>query len=177
MNNGVILTVLVLFVLFFLGLILTYVTSVLFVPILFTPKKILDEITKIINPKDNDIVADLGSGDGRVLIHFAKKVKIKGFGYDISPLMPILSKIRKLFEGQIKADITFDVASFFDLKLNEYDIIYCNLNARSMEILGKKFKKDLKDTFVYSYRLEIPDRKYSKKHTLSNGEKLFEYIY
>ncbi|MBI2356464.1 class I SAM-dependent methyltransferase [Candidatus Dojkabacteria bacterium] len=177
MWNGVILSILFLIILVFLGVVLTSITSVLFVSVFFTPVSTVKEIAKIIGAKDEERVVDLGSGDGRVVMAISDTAKIKGFGYDISPLMVILSKVRKLFTLRLNRDLTFDVVSLFDVKYNEYDIIYCNLNKKIMERLSEKFKRQLEGTKVFSYEYEVANKKAYKKHTLSNSKILFEYHY
>ncbi|KKR06172.1 MAG: hypothetical protein UT34_C0001G0212 [candidate division WS6 bacterium GW2011_GWF2_39_15] len=177
MWNGIIISVFFLLILFFLGIILTSITSFFLVPIYFTPVKLLKEISQIINPQNGDNVVDLGSGDGRILFSLSDIAKIKAYGYDISPIMIIFSKIRMIYTLRLNRDITFDVMSIFDIPLKKFDIVYCNLNSKVMQILGKKFEKELKGTTVYSYNYEIEKKKINKTYTLSNGVKLFEYKY
>ncbi len=177
MWNGVILTLYFLLILVFLGIILTSITSMLFVATFFTPSVIVKELLLIIAPKDDDRVIDLGSGDGRVLLALSDTAKIKGYGYDISPIMVIIAKLRKLLTFRFNREIIFDVASIFDIKYNQYDIIYCNLNSRVLRNLAPKFTLQLKGTRVFSYMHEIPNKKPFKKHTLSNNQTLFEYRY
>jgi hypothetical protein len=43
--------------------------------------------------KKNDVVVDLGSGDGRVLRE-ATKHGAKGYGYELNPLLVLLSRVR-----------------------------------------------------------------------------------
>lgn len=177
MWNGIILSIFFLLILIFLGIILTSMTSVLFVAVIFTPKEVVNEIAKIIAPKKDEKVVDLGSGDGRVLIQLAQLAQIKAYGYDISPIMVIVAKIKKFLTLGFKSNIIFDVVSLFDLKYNEYDIIYCNLNPKVMRRLSPKFESQLKGVKVFSYIYPIKGRKEYKKHTLSNDQCLFEYRY
>lgn len=177
MQNGLILSIFFLLILVFIGIVLTSMTSVLFVAVIFTPKEVVKEIVKIMNAKADDKVVDLGSGDGRVLIEMVKGVKVKAFGYDISPIMVLYSKLNRFLALGFKYPITFDVVSLFDLKYNEYDIIYCNLNAKIMSRLSSKFTKQLSGTKVFSYIYPIEGKKPYKKHILSNKQALFEYRY
>lgn len=177
MSNGIIISFLLLFVFLVLGWLLSLLTSIIFSPSVHTPKNILAEILKLMNIKENDNLYDLGSGDGRVLVAARKMYKLKGFGYDISPIMISLSKIVRFFNLGFNTDILFEVDSIFDIKLDKATVVYVYQNPKILKILDKKFKRELKDVNVFSYRYEIEDKKYSKKHTLSNGELLFEYNY
>lgn len=49
-----------------------------------------DELYKL---DDQDVVVDLGSGDGRVLREAAKR-GARGFGYELNPLLVVFSKLR-----------------------------------------------------------------------------------
>ncbi len=178
MYNGIIVSVILVLILFLLGLILLFLTNSLLIPILFTPRKVLKEIVDIIDPKDDEKILDLGSGDGRILFALRKRAKIEGVGYEISPIMILLSKFLMRFNLGFKSDIEFDVQSIFDVKLGSEDKIFCHLSERAMEILRKKFKKELNPgTVVYSYEYKIPDIKESMKKKLSNGKYLYTYSF
>lgn len=56
--------------------------DVSFVP---TPQRVVDEMLKVANVSKDDIVYDLGSGDGRIVITAAKEYGARGVGIDIDP--------------------------------------------------------------------------------------------
>lgn len=177
MNNGIIISFLILFVFILLAITTSLLTSIIFSPSIHTPREILSEIIKLLSPKDGEIIYDLGSGDGRVLIACRKKAKIKGFGYDISPIIVLYSKINKLVNLGFISDIFLDSNNIFDLKLKDVDKIYVYQTGKILKILDKKFEKELKDVTVFTYRNALEKRKEFKKYKLSNGEYLFEYRY
>ena len=53
-----------------------------FVP---TPPDVVDEMLRMANVSKKDIIYDLGSGDGRIVIAAAKKYGARGVGIDIDP--------------------------------------------------------------------------------------------
>jgi len=56
------------------------------VPFVVTPEEIVDEMLKMAKVGDNDVVYDLGCGDGRIVITAVKRFKAKrGVGIDIDP--------------------------------------------------------------------------------------------
>lgn len=177
MNNGLIISFLLLFVFILSGWVLSILTSIIFSPTVHTPKKILLEIFKILKLIEGENFYDLGSGDGRVLVFARKLKKINGFGYEISPLMVSLSKLVKFINLGINNDTNFEVESIFDIKLDKANTIYVFQNPKILKVLDRKFKKELKDTNVFSYKYEIEDKKPVKVHKLSNGVSLFEYKY
>ena len=49
--------------------------------------------TELYPLKPSDVVVDLGSGDGRVLLE-ASRHGAKGYGYELNPLLVLISKLR-----------------------------------------------------------------------------------
>jgi trans-aconitate methyltransferase len=56
--------------------------DVIFVP---TPQDVVDEMLKLAKVGKDDILYDLGSGDGRIPITAAKRFGIRAYGIDIDP--------------------------------------------------------------------------------------------
>lgn len=183
MYNGLIASTLLLIILIFFGIIVSFLINLFLVPIIMTPKKILKEISKIIAKnriKTGKLnVYDLGSGDGRMLLALNKEIEIrKGIGIEISPILLVIAKIKTFLDLGLKPNIKYEADSLFDIDLTMSDIIYCHLSDDATEILSDKFKKELEQgTIVYSYIHKIPNRKKENKYELSNGQVLWEYIY
>ena len=55
------------------------------VPYVPTPQDVVDAMLKMAKVTKNDVIYDLGSGDGRIVITAAKKYGAKGVGIDINP--------------------------------------------------------------------------------------------
>ena len=56
--------------------------DVIFVP---TPQEVVDAMLKLAKVTKNDVIYDLGSGDGRIPITAAKTYGARGVGIDIDP--------------------------------------------------------------------------------------------
>jgi precorrin-6B methylase 2 len=50
-----------------------------------TPTEVVDRMLALAGIKTGDLLYDLGSGDGRVLIAAAKKYRIKAVGFEVDP--------------------------------------------------------------------------------------------
>jgi SAM-dependent methyltransferase len=50
-----------------------------------TPQEVVERLLSLARVKRGDVVYDLGSGDGRILIAAAKKYGVRGVGYEIDP--------------------------------------------------------------------------------------------
>ena len=53
------------------------------VPYVPTPPKVVDRMLEIAQVKSGDVIYDLGSGDGRIIIQAAKRYGVKGVGIEI----------------------------------------------------------------------------------------------
>src|SRR5690348_17131608 len=67
-------------------------------PYVTAPQTIVDKVLALADLKPGDVVYDLGSGDGRVLITAAQRYNVKGVGVEISDALVKASndRIKKL---------------------------------------------------------------------------------
>ena len=133
MPNGLALAISLLIVLMFTA----YLVSLLltfFSPYYSTPKNILKELIKEFKLKKGMKFADLGCGDGRVVFGVNRVYGCQSIGYEISPVVLMIAKLKKLLLAPFKKDVQILEGSFFNSNLSEYDVIYCCLPE---DILGK----------------------------------------
>src|SRR6185436_9979329 len=81
-----------------------------------TPPDVVDAMLKGLEIKNTDIVYDLGSGDGRILITAAQKYGARGVGIEIDAAL-----IRTAEENARKAGVS-DKVRFVNVDLFEADI-------------------------------------------------------
>jgi SAM-dependent methyltransferase len=86
------------------------------VPYMPTPEKVVAEMLKVAKVGKNDILYDLGSGDGRIVITAAKEFGTRGVGVDIDPAL-----VREARENAVKAGVA-DKVKFLQQDLFETDI-------------------------------------------------------
>jgi tRNA G37 N-methylase Trm5 len=55
------------------------------VPYVPTPQEVVDRMLELAQVKKGDVVYDLGSGDGRIVVTAAKKFGVKAIGFEIDP--------------------------------------------------------------------------------------------
>ncbi|KUK15484.1 MAG: Uncharacterized protein XD53_1085, partial [Petrotoga mobilis] len=120
--------------------------------------------------KGEEISADLGSGDGRVVIAFARK-GIQAHGFEINPLLVLISKINIRRAG-LKGKAFIHWKNFWKADLSKFDIITVFQVDFAMNELENKLKKELKpEAKVISNQWVFPNWKYSK---YENGIYVYE---
>ena len=55
------------------------------VPYVPTPQEVVERMLELAQVKKGDVVYDLGSGDGRIVVTAAKKYGVKAIGFEIDP--------------------------------------------------------------------------------------------
>jgi cyclopropane fatty-acyl-phospholipid synthase-like methyltransferase len=70
--------------------------SIPFVP---TPMEIVERMLTLAEVKQTDLLYDLGSGDGRIVITAAKKYGIRGIGVDLDPKLVEQARRKAVEEG------------------------------------------------------------------------------
>ena len=55
------------------------------VPYVPTPQQVVDRMLELAEIKKGDVVYDLGSGDGRIVVTAAKKYGVRAIGFEIDP--------------------------------------------------------------------------------------------
>lgn len=87
------------------------------IPYVPTPVSVIDEMLKLAEVKKGDVVYDLGSGDGRIVIRAAKNYGVRGVGIEMDQIL--LAQARQAakkagvshlvefrYEDALKADIS-----------------------------------------------------------------------
>ncbi len=85
-------------------------------PYVSTPDEVVAEMLRIANVDKDDVLYDLGCGDGRIVITAAKMYGCRGVGIDIDP-----ERIRESRENAIKAGVS-DRVQFIQVDLFEAEI-------------------------------------------------------
>jgi len=96
--------------------------SSLDVPFVSTPQDVVDEMLRLAKIKKDDLVYDLGCGDGRIPVTAAKNYGCKAVGYDLDPerVKESLENVKKYEVGHL---VTIEQKDIFTLDLSEADVI------------------------------------------------------
>jgi SAM-dependent methyltransferase len=145
------------------------------VPYVPTPQAVVDEMLKLANVTKGDVVYDLGSGDGRLVITAVKKFGAKrGFGVDIDP-----ERIKESNENAKVAGVTdrvsFAVQDLFQTDFKEATVVTLYLLPEVNLKLRPKLLSDLKPgTRIVSHAFDMGDWQPEKTVTVSpGGQRIF----
>lgn len=124
-----------------------------------------DNILKFVKPGDK--VADLGCGDGRILVEAVKKGAKKADGWELDALVYVTALWRTAKAGLSKSDrskIHIIFGDFWNADLSKYNVIYCYQMTKYLKPFQTKLLPQLKPgTLVISPDYEIPGMRYWKK--------------
>lgn len=132
------------------------------VPYVPTPEAVVQEMLKLANVTKNDVVYDLGCGDGRIVITAAKNVGARGIGIDIDP-----ERIKESNENAQKSGVTdkvkFMQQDLFEANLSEATVVTLYLLPSINLKLRPKLLKELKPgTRIVSHSFDMGDWKPEK---------------
>ena len=140
-----------------------------YVPYVSTPEAVVDEMLEIAKVGAKDIVYDLGSGDGRIVIAAAKRFGARGVGIEIDPDL-----IRESNENARQAGIAhlvrFVEGDFFIADLREATVVTLYLLPEVNRQLLPKLLAELRPgTRIVSYKYDLGDWAPEKTVRVSRG--------
>jgi len=95
------------------------IPDVEFIP---TPQDVVDKMLELAKVKKDDLVYDLGCGDGRIVVTAAKRYGCKAVGYDIDPLL-VKESLENVEKNKVGHLVRIEQKDIFTLDLSEADVI------------------------------------------------------
>jgi SAM-dependent methyltransferase len=93
--------------------------------------------------KPNEVVYDLGAGDGRVLIMAAREFGARAVGIEISPMHCLIAWLRSIFSG-CGRQVNIRCASFYTSGLSDADVVFAYITPEHAARLRPLFERQLK---------------------------------
>ncbi len=122
-----------------------------------TPQLIVEEMLKMAEVTQGDIVYDLGCGDGRFVITAAKKYGARGVGIDIDPERIRESKDHARMAG-VMDKVKFKQGDLFETDIQEATLVALYLLPELNLELRPKLLKELKPgSRVVSFKFDMVD--------------------
>ena len=140
------------------------------VPFLETPDYAVEAMLELAQVKDTDIVYDLGSGDGRIVLAAARERGARGVGNEIARDLVELSR-KNAEEAGVAERVEFVEADLFQSDFREATVValylWTKVNQRLRPLLEKQLAPG---TRVVSHRFEIPGWK--PKQRIKVGDRI-----
>ena len=116
-----------------------------------TSRKYVRRMLEMAQVTNNDLVYDLGSGDGRIVMEAARKCDARAVGIEADPIRYIWSKIKVLLWGMQKK-VTITWGNFFREDLSRATVVTLFLSQKANQKLKQKLQCELKPgTRVVTY--------------------------
>jgi SAM-dependent methyltransferase len=136
-----------------------------------TPQPIADAMLKLARVTSSDVVYDLGSGDGRIVILAAQKYGARGVGVEIDPKLVALSRMVAR-EGEVADRVTFVEGDLFAADISKATVVTLWLTRSVNARLTPKLLNELKPgarIVARQFPLSIPP----ERTETVDGEDLF----
>jgi len=147
-------------------------------PFVATPMDLVEKMLELAKVTSSDVVYDLGSGDGRIVMHAAEKYGVKAVGVELDKDLARESQEevrRRKLEDQVKI-IQGDL---FETDLAPATVVAVYLLQAANRKLSPIMEKELRTgTRVVAHDIRIPDWKPVEELSIdSGGVQHFIYLY
>ncbi|MGB2809511.1 MAG: methyltransferase domain-containing protein [Sedimentisphaerales bacterium] len=145
--------------------------DVIFVP---TPQDVVDKMLELAEVKKEDLVYDLGCGDGRIVVTVAKKFGCKAIGYDIDP-----NRVKESLENVAKNNVghlvTIEQKDIFTLDLSKANVITLYLLPELNVKLIPQLEKLKPGSRIVSHDFSMEGVKPDKVVTITSDKDTYEH--
>lgn len=138
-----------------------------------TRQSVADAMLQLAQVVADDVVYDLGSGDGRIIVIAAEKYGARGVGIEIDPALVALS--REIARGTNVADrVTFIEGDMFTADISAATVVTLYLSPGANRRLEPKLRQELRPgTRIVSHQFPIGRWPPERTVRASDGTDLF----
>jgi hypothetical protein len=127
------------------------------VPYVPTPESVVAEMLRVANVSQNDVIYDLGSGDGRIVITAAQEYGARGMGVDIDPALVQQANDRARQAG-VSDRVQFVQQDLFETDISEATVVTLYLLPDVNLRLRPKLLEELRPgTRIVSHSFDMGD--------------------
>jgi SAM-dependent methyltransferase len=125
-----------------------------FVP---TPDEVVEAMLRLADVGANDVVYDLGSGDGRIPITAARRFGARGVGIDLDPEL-VAQATRSAQQAGVADRVRFVEGDIFESDISSATVVTLYLLTSINERLRPKLQKELRPgTRIVSHQFRMGD--------------------
>lgn len=142
------------------------------VPFVATPLEVVDEMLRLARVGPEDVVFDLGCGDGRIVIRAAEKHGARGVGIDIDGRLIAVARDTAARAG-VSGRVEFREEDLFGADLRDATVVTLFLFRRvNLQLRPKLLSELLPGTRIVSHQFDMGDWKPDRTVTF-RGRKLY----
>jgi ribosomal protein L11 methylase PrmA len=132
-------------------------------PYISTPEDIIPKMLTLASVMPDEMVFDLGSGDGRILIKAAKDFHARAVGVEARRRL-VKECRRKVKEMGLSHQIMISCRSFKKVSLRKADVLALYLSSYTLNQMAPKFIKELRPGVrIVNFDYPIPDWKHVRE--------------
>jgi predicted RNA methylase len=146
-------------------------------PFVTTPQEVVERMLQLAQVARDDVVYDLGSGDGRLVITAAKKYGAHGVGVDFDPQLVMASRVNARQAG------VEDLVEFRDQDARTVDVspatvvtLYL-LNSSNLELRAMLTRELKPGARIVSHKFAMGDWTPEKTEIIPNAERSTIYLW
>ncbi|HJT34663.1 MAG TPA: methyltransferase domain-containing protein [Pirellulales bacterium] len=124
-------------------------------PFIRTPEEIVDQMLALADPKPDELLYDLGCGDGRIVIAAARRYGCRAVGFDIDPQRVEEARANVRRSG-LEKQVTIVEQDIFTLDLRPADVVTLYLLPRLNARLLPQLKGLRPGARIVSHDFDLP---------------------
>ncbi|MBP6717090.1 MAG: class I SAM-dependent methyltransferase, partial [Acidobacteria bacterium] len=142
-----------------------------------SPMSVVDQMLAFAEIDASDVVVDLGSGDGRLVIRAAEAYGVRGVGIDQEPAL-IAASIAASERAGVADRVTFTQADLMTADLSGATVIFLYLQGSFYGALGRRLRSHLRPGVrVVSHNVGFPDWLPTKTAIVAGGTNRAVFLY
>jgi SAM-dependent methyltransferase len=146
-------------------------------PYMATPQEVVDRMLQLAEVSKDDVVYDLGSGDGRLVITAAKRYGARGVGIDIDPKLIAQSRANAKREG-VAALVEFRQQDALTVDLSPASVVTLYLLSGANLKLRPTLQKQLKPgSRIVSHQFGMGDWVPTRTETITDQRGTSRLLY
>ena len=128
------------------------------IPYVPSPPHVVEKMIEVAEIKNGDILYDMGSGDGRIVIEAAKKYGIRGVGIDLNPELVAKARENAKIEG-VSPLVEFRAQDGLTVDISEATVVTLYMFKWFNNALRPKLQKLKPGSRVVAHDFDIDDWK------------------
>lgn len=124
-------------------------------PFVPTPHEVVDKMLELAEPKKDELLYDLGSGDGRIVVKAAKQYGCRTVGFEFNEDL-VKKSLASAKEQEVEELVTIDKKDFYTVDLSKADVITIYLLPRPIQKLRPQLEKLRPGTRVVCHDYGLP---------------------